>query len=105
MEVAIIHILLMIVIFPYSTLTKALHVTYEDKSPQKDTISSTMQLPMVTVKDDQEPPHTPQTQAMKSTESSMKENAAYNVGHSTSVIQTESIPIYALPDKLKRKVS
>ena len=35
----------------------------------------------------------------------MKENAAYNVGHSTSVIQTESIPIYALPDKLKRKVS
>ena len=77
---------------------------YEDKSPPKDTTTSTTQIPLVTVKDDQEPPHTPQTQATETTESSMK-NAANNVGHSTSVIQTESIPIYALPDKLKRKVS
>ena len=80
-------------------------MTYEDTSPSKDTTTSTMQHPLVTVKDDQEPPHTPQTKATETNESSMKENAAYNVGHSTSVIQTESIPIYALPDKLKRKVS
>ena len=80
-------------------------MAYEDKSPLKDITSSTTQLPLVTVKDDQEPSQNPQTQTTESTESSMKENAAYNAGHSTSVIQTESIPIYALPDKLKRKVS
>ena len=79
-------------------------MAYENKYPQKDTTSTT-QLPMVTVKDDQEPPHTPNTQATESTESSMHKIDAYNVEHSTSVIQTESIPIYALPDKLKQKVS
>lgn len=36
--------------------------------------------------------------------SAMKENDAYNVGQGVSVIQSETIPIYALPEQLKQKV-
>ena len=65
-----------------------MHVAYEDKSPLKDITSSMTQLPLVTVKDDQEPSQNPQTQTTESTESSMKENAAYNVGHQPDIVPT-----------------
>ena len=52
----------------------------------------------------QEPSPTYATVTRASAESSMKENYAYNVGRGVSVIQSETIPIYALPEQLKHNV-